>query len=267
MEARDLSAPRWGAPRARLPGTAVLLYHAVGGGGPPRYTVSRSELARHLDHMVASGSQVVRLSDLAAVSGTGTRPVVLSFDDGRASDYTEAFPLLVERGVVAEFFVNPANVGRPGFVTWEQARNMARAGMSVQSHGYEHVYLTRQSEAGLARQVADSRARIEDELGQEVRFLAAPYGDVNRRLVEAALAAGYRAVCTSWPWPARAGARTINRVCIGPGLSLEVLDRLLSRQPWPYVRRATRTALVYPAKQALLRWTANWRRPQREGIA
>ena len=265
MEARGLSA----APerrRVRVPGTAVLLYHAVG-PRPERYTVSRAELAQHLARIGTAGGQVVGLGDLREGADRWRLPLVITFDDGRASDYEDAFPLLGRHGLVAEFFLNPATVGRPGFLTWDQAREMARWGMSIQSHAYDHVYLTRESETGLVHQVADSKARLEDELGAPVRFLAAPYGDVNARVVDEAVAAGYHAVCTSWPWPARAHARTVSRVSVYGGTSAAAFDRILAGDPRPYVAQAARAALAYPAKQALLRWHPGWRRPQREGIA
>jgi peptidoglycan/xylan/chitin deacetylase (PgdA/CDA1 family) len=265
MEARGLSA----APakrRVRVPGTAVLLYHAVGASAD-RYTVSRAELALHLQRIAAAGAQVVSLADLRAGADEWTFPVVITFDDGRASDYEEAFPLLAQHGFTAEFFVNPATVGQRGFVTWEQAREMARWGMSIQSHGYEHVYLTREGEDGLVRQVAGSKVRIEEEIGVPVSFLAAPYGDVNARVVEEAVAAGYQAVCTSWPWPARADAWTVSRVSVYGGTPEDVFDRMLAGDPRPYVAQAARAALAYPAKQALLRLHPGWRKAQREGRA
>ena len=265
MEARGLSA----APpkrRLRVPGTAVLLYHAVGASAD-RYTVSRAELRRHLERIASAEARVVSLAELRAGAQEWPFPVVITFDDGRASDYTEAYPLLARHGLRAEFFVNPAFVGTPGFVTWDQAREMARAGMSIQSHAYDHVYLTRESEAGLVHQVAGAKKRIEDEIGAPVSYLAAPYGDLNARVVEEAIAAGYDAVCTSWPWPARAHARTVSRVSVYGGTDADAFDRILAGDPRPYVAQAARAALAYPAKQALLRLHPGWRRAQREGRA
>ena len=264
MEARGLSAPAGGA-RLRVGGAPVLMYHGVG-GDESRYTVTRAGLALHLDQMRAEGFAVRPLADVWA-GGQGARAVVMTFDDGRASDYTDAFPLLRERGLSAEFFVNPATMGRPGFLTWVQAREMAAAGMSLQSHSHDHVYLTRLRAGALHRQMSDSRRAIEDEVGRPPLFLAAPYGDVNRRVVDAALAAGYRAVCTSWPWPSRPRAATVSRVAVYRDTSPALLRRLLAGDPRPYVSQAARAAVVYPAKQALLRFRPGWRRAQREGLA
>ena len=55
-----------------------------------------------------------------------------TFDDGRATDYEVAFPLLLAAGVRAEFFVNTATIERAGHLTWSQIMEMHRAGMSFQ---------------------------------------------------------------------------------------------------------------------------------------
>jgi len=253
VEARSLNRQ---APRLRLSGARVLLYHAVGErvGGNPRYSVSRAQLAGHLEQIRRGGHPILPLARVW--SGLGTEgmapPVAMTFDDGADSDYRHAFPLLLEHGLSGEFFINPGTVGRRGYVSWDEAREMARAGMSFQSHAYDHVYLTPLSAPLRERQLRDSKHRIEDELSRAVEFLAAPYGDLNRRVCEAALAAGYRAICTSWDWPARAGGRTVSRVSIFARTSPEDLARLLRGDPLPYLRRVARSAVLYPAKRAVL---------------
>ena len=198
----------------------------------------------------------------------GAPSVTFTFDDGRASDFQHAFPMLLAQGLVGEFFVNPGTIGRPGYLSWDEAREMARAGMRFQSHAHDHVYLTPLSAPVLERQVLDSKRRIEDELGRAVDFLAAPYGDVNRRVREAALAAGYRAVCTSWDWPARAGRRTVSRMAVYARTTPDDMTRLLRGDPLPYLRRAGRSALLYPAKRAMLHlWPGRLTSREREGAA
>jgi peptidoglycan/xylan/chitin deacetylase (PgdA/CDA1 family) len=253
VEARGLS--RQALPRLRLSGGRVLLYHAVGerAGGDPRYAVTRTQLAGHLEQIRRGGYSVVPLARVwSGPDGDAAPAVALTFDDGRASDYRHAYPLLMEHGLVGEFFVNPGTIGRPGYLSWGEAREMLRAGMHFQSHAHDHVYLTLLSGALLERQVLDSKHRIEDELGGAVEFLAAPYGDVNRRVRQAALAAGYRAVCTSWDWPARAGRSTLSRIAVYARTTPNDLARLLRGDPLPYLRRVARSAVLHPAKRAVL---------------
>jgi peptidoglycan/xylan/chitin deacetylase (PgdA/CDA1 family) len=191
----------------------------------------------------------------------GGPSVVLTFDDGRASDFEVAFPLLLEAGTRAEFFVNTAAIGRPGFLSWRQMAEMQARGMSFQSHGHDHVDLTPLPRRVVEWQLDESKRRLEDRLGSPVEFLAAPYGRLSRRVVEVAGQVGYRAVCTSRSWPARPGARLVDRIAIYRHTTPGEFSRLLGGHAIPYVIRAARATLLFAPKRLLLR-----RAPGRLGV-
>jgi len=208
-----------------------------------------------LSEILARGVRFNLLRELW--DGAGTRnsvnaPVVLTFDDGLASHYEVAYPLLSRIGAKAEFFVNTATIGHPGYLTWPHIMEMHRAGMSFQSHGHDHVDLSRLSLRSLERRVVDSKHLIEDRLGCAVDFLAIPYGLVNNRVMEAALEAGYRAVCDSGGWPARPGGRRICRVPIYGHTTLREFRRLLSGNALTYAARQARALFVALPKRLLL---------------
>ena len=82
----------------------------------------------------------MRLRDLDRLDNS-VKAVVISFDDGDVSNRTVALPLLKERGLAAEFFVTADFVDQPGMLSATQTRELAEAGMGVQSHGCTHRYL------------------------------------------------------------------------------------------------------------------------------
>jgi peptidoglycan/xylan/chitin deacetylase (PgdA/CDA1 family) len=254
VEARRLKRP--GPPRWRLGGTPVLLYHAVGNGplspGDGRYQVSLADFERHLEVVAQTGRRLASLADLWAGRAERAPAAVITVDDGRESDYRLMFPRLRERGWPADFFVNPATVGQPGYVTWAQVREMAEAGMGVQSHGYDHVTLWGLDRPALRRQLGDSRRALEDATGRKVDFLAAPFGHLTGTVVDVALEEGYRAVCTSWSWPARPHRRTMGRIAVHAHTSPTDLARVLEGRVLPYAARALRSALVYPPKRLMV---------------
>ena len=243
--------------RFTLPGTPVLMYHALTAGrvdGPSapydaRYCVGAERFADHLRAIRAGGRPVI---DLAALGQSHVPAAVVTFDDGMVSDHALAFPRLLEAGVAATFFVNSSTVGQPGYLTWSHMREMHARGMSFGSHGHDHVYLSRLPPPTLDVQLRLSKQRIEDEVGARVDFLAAPFGDCSRRVVAAAREAGYRGVCTSMEWPARGGARTIGRIAIGARTSLREVQGIVAGEPWPFLRRGLRAMAVYGPKRARL---------------
>lgn len=240
----------------RLGGTPVLLYHAVGdeplSARDRRYQVSLADFEAHLEVVAQTGRQVASLADLWAGRAERAPATVITVDDGRESDYRLMFPRFLERGWPADFFVNPGTVGRPGYLTWAHLREMSDAGMGVQSHGYDHATLWGLDRAGLRRQLGDSRRALEDATGRPVAFLAAPFGHLTGAIVRAALEEGYRAVCTSWSWPARPHRRTIGRIAVYAHTSSADLARVIEGRLLPYAARALRAAVVYPPKRLVV---------------
>jgi len=133
--------------------------------------------------------------------------------------------------------------------------------MSFQSHSHDHVALSLLSRSRLALQLRDSKRILEDRLGCAVDFLAVPYGLVNRTVVTVAREEGYRAVCTSQPWPARPGAATVNRVAIDGGTTTRDLRGLIGGRLGSYARRRARSLLLSAPRRLVLRF-----RPQTLGV-
>jgi peptidoglycan/xylan/chitin deacetylase (PgdA/CDA1 family) len=147
----------------------------------------------------------------------------LTFDDGAASDYTEAFPALLELRLRATFFVVPTLVGTTGHVTWAQLREMVAAGMEVGSHSMTHPFLDRLDRAGIVREYGESRAILEDRLGLGVRSASLPRGWEPPGLGAILTELGYRAFCTSrvgW-WHPGDEPLTMPRVGVRHGMPVE----------------------------------------------
>ncbi len=184
----------------------VLMFHglegahsrATGYAADPHYTFPASRFGSLLDRLMSEGFSIGSARDL--LSEKRTSPAVcLSFDDGDRSNFEEAFSLLQARGLTADFFINPGRVGSAGFMDWTQAKQMAEAGQSIQSHGQTHTYFTHLSPAALAEELRVSKAQIEQRLGTQVTLLAPPGGRAPKGLVPLARGLGYQAVLGSEP--------------------------------------------------------------------
>ncbi len=199
------ATPRPVPPRAsaELP---IIMYHHVGNLPPNAdairrdLTVSPDLFERELQYLEAHGIATVSLDDLLAhLAGRSTLPgraVVLTFDDGYDDNYEFAFPILKKYGMVGTFFVATGFVERPGYMTWQQLKEMSEQGMSIQAHSIDHADLTVVNAAMLTRQLAEPKRALEEALGRPVRFVAYPSGKYNRAVIQATAAAGYAAAVT-----------------------------------------------------------------------
>jgi peptidoglycan/xylan/chitin deacetylase (PgdA/CDA1 family) len=217
----------------------VLMYHYVDAEPPPagKYadglTVRTPDFTQEMEYLADQGYHAVTLADAyLAMSGLRVlpgKPVALTFDDGGLDNYEVAFPILVKYHLTATFFVITKTVGAAGQMSWDQLREMAEAGMSIQSHTVSHPDLPSASDSRLRSELGDSREAIRQALDRPVYALAYPAGSFDQRVIEAAKAAGYvMGVSTSKGQGLnRAALFEITRRRVQPFLPLANFARLL----------------------------------------
>lgn len=81
-------------------------------------------------------------------------------------------------------------------LTWQEVREMRRGGITFGSHTVYHSLLPFVSKDAVVRELRDSKMRIEQELGEECRWLAYPNGDYDHEVIALAKRAGYGAALT-----------------------------------------------------------------------
>ncbi len=121
----------------------------------------------------------------------------ITFDDGNLSDREIALPALVGRGLRARFFLLTGRLGAAGSLDAPDVKALMEAGMTIGSHGIDHAVWPALEEAALARELRDSRSRLEDLCGCAVREAGIPFGRYDARVLRALRAAGYTAAWSS----------------------------------------------------------------------
>jgi len=175
----------------------VYMFHAIGtedqiAGADPHYAYSVSDYGLCLSKLGNVGS----LKD--TLSSKLDKPI-FTFDDGHASNYEAARILKFEFDGRADFFINPSTVNKPNYLTWSQIREMHDWGMSIQSHSYDHVYLSDLDRIAQKEQLSSSKKAIEDEISDEVAILAPPGGRYNQDTLSLLSELGYQHISISQP--------------------------------------------------------------------
>lgn len=167
---------------------------------------------------------------LASGQPVDGRYFCLSFDDGFKSCRTNALPILVERGALGTAFFLPTaymdtDVGRDRelllgfydhrrtlmeFMSWDDARDLAAAGMVVGSHSHGHANLARLDAAAAAAELARSKTILEEKMGAPCLHFGCPFGRPGIDFIpdrDPALAhqAGYASFATTARGAMRAG--------------------------------------------------------------
>jgi peptidoglycan/xylan/chitin deacetylase (PgdA/CDA1 family) len=222
----------------------VLMYHRLGSGrlpgreeGEEVYAVTPESFEEHLEALAAARARVIDPEKLHfapdAPPGGAEPRVCLTFDDGNRSDYSVGLPALRRRGWQALFFVVPAWVGEPGYLSWPEVRELRREGMEVGAHGFDHTWFARLDDSGIRRQLREARRQLESELGTAPAALSLPGGSGGRRAVRLAREAGFVLVATSDPRLARpeVGLAPLPRFALRRGDSPETVRDLAEQRP------------------------------------
>jgi peptidoglycan/xylan/chitin deacetylase (PgdA/CDA1 family) len=239
--------------RIAIAGVPVFMYHDVCAGSTAgdRYTLPLRRFAEQLSFLCAQGFAV---EDLPALAGSANgRRVVLTFDDGLCSHYERVFPALLEGGLTATFFVTTALLGSPGYLSWSQVREMSAAGMTIGSHGREHIDYCGLEAAAAQRELYGSRLALEDALGRPAFTFSAPYGFLSHSLITSARQAGFHWICSSNPWLASAETDVVPRLAVYHDTDLARFSALALGSALPLLGRRARNALVYLPKELLRR--------------
>jgi peptidoglycan/xylan/chitin deacetylase (PgdA/CDA1 family) len=156
-------------------------------------------------------------------------PVVISFDDGYAGQYTVAGPELRRLGWPGVLNLEVARLSAPGGISAWRVRALLRRGWELSSHTLTHPDLTRVGRARLDREVAGSRSRLEHRFGVPVRFLCYPYGRSDAAVRAAVRRAGYTGATTTHTAVARPGGDrwSLPRISVGPHVTPQRLLRRL----------------------------------------
>ena len=227
----------------------VLCYHGVSERWDSDLAVRPQRLRAQLQLLLHRGWKPASFTD-AVTDPPWRKTLAVTFDDGYRSVRTDAFPVLAELGILGTVFVPTALVGWPGPLQWDgierwlgtpyeselvpmdwdELRWLAYRGWEIGSHTCSHPHLPEEDDGVLEFELTRSRESLEAHMDMPCRSLAYPYGDVDRRVIKAAGAAGYQTACTlsavdepeplAWP---RVGLYDIDR---GARLRLKLSTRL-----------------------------------------
>ncbi len=183
----------------------VLTYHSV---GPTKLGLTQASFREQMSYL-RDHATVLGLDALLSGSWPDDRTAIkcaITFDDGYASVYQWAFPILHEFGFPATVYLVADAIGdhQPkcsnefeglypdeSMLRWTEVREMQRYGLSFGSHLLHHYDLTSLKDEQARNELEGSKKLIEDRTGETCSSFCYPWGKHDRRSVEAVRNAGY----------------------------------------------------------------------------
>ena len=172
-----------GVPAAADTAAVVIMYHRFGEPKYPSTNITLEQFEAHIQELRTGGYRVVGLPEIIAAHRGGKplpdRAVGLSIDDAYGSVYREAWPRLKEAGFPFTLFVATGPIDRKAsnYMSWDQIREMAAAGVTIGSQTMSHLHMADASPERNRQELERSNRRFEEELGQRPDLFAYPYGE------------------------------------------------------------------------------------------
>jgi peptidoglycan/xylan/chitin deacetylase (PgdA/CDA1 family) len=219
-----------------LASVPILTYYVInsappGSSAPADLYTPADQFASQMDALKSAGWHAVTLDQVQAYWTQGkplgtTKPIVISFDNGYASQYTNALPVLKRLGWVgvANLEVNGVSPSEGG-MTDTQIRGLVSAGWELDAEGVTHTDLTSVGTSQLQSDTASAKQTLHSRYGVPVNWFCYPLGQYNDSVAAAVKAAGYVGATTIVPgWANPKGDRfRLPRLQVGAGTSASQL--------------------------------------------
>ena len=167
------------------------------------YNVPPDEFAAQLDYLQSEGYTTITLQDfMRVVHGKGKlpdKPIVLTFDDGYADNYTTMLPILENHNMKAVVYVITNEIGKKNYLTFDQLKDMQKRGIEIGSHTADHLPLTSLDETTRLKQIHESKIFLEWGGLQTIYSLSYPNGAFNSEIIEILKQSEYLTAVTGEP--------------------------------------------------------------------
>ncbi len=158
----------------------VIYYHDI--VRDDGYSFMRTNInvfKRQMEWLVSHGYETFRFDDLNAETlKFKKKHILIAFDDGWRSNYTEIFDYMSNRGLKYNVFLTVGEIdSNPDYLTWEMVRKMQQSGLvGFGAHTFTHPSMADLSQINYQREVNEANNLFYQELGYKPVDFCYPFG-------------------------------------------------------------------------------------------
>ena len=121
------------------------------------------------------------------------RKILLTIDDGFASFYKNAWPILKEKKIPFILFVSTREVGAFNYMTWDQIREIDKNEfVEIGNHSHSHEYLADENKELILADIKKSISIFKKELGKNSTFFSYPFGEYSLEFKDIIKSLGFK---------------------------------------------------------------------------
>jgi peptidoglycan/xylan/chitin deacetylase (PgdA/CDA1 family) len=175
------------------PQVPILCYHQIrnwvstDGKMGKDYIVPIAEFKSQMKMLADSGYQTILPDQLYNYMVYGAKlpkkPIMLTFDDTKLDQYTNALPELKKYGFKGVFFIMTVSLGKPNYMSKAQAKELSDAGHVIGSHTYDHQNVKKYQGEDWVTQIEKPTKTLKEITGKDVKYFAYPFGLWNKEAI------------------------------------------------------------------------------------
>lgn len=186
----------------------VLMYHATPLNNPKsRYSIRADRFSKHLDYLKKQAWHTALFNELNRPKSLPNKTVLLTFDDGYADNYENAFLPLLDHDMKATWFITTDCIGEHALwmgdktaetrmLSSNQLKEMNQQGMEIASHTCSHPDLSTLPYSNQLKELKQSKETLESIISEKISSFAYPYGRYNQDSIKAVEQTGYTQACS-----------------------------------------------------------------------
>jgi peptidoglycan/xylan/chitin deacetylase (PgdA/CDA1 family) len=161
------------------------------------YIVPPANFREQMKSLADSGYKTILPEDYNNYLLYGTplpeKPVMITFDDTDAEQYTIGAAEMEKHGFKGVYFIMTISINRPRYMTKEQLKELSDRGHVIACHTWDHHNVKKYSGEDWIVQLAKPKALLESITGKPVEYFAYPFGLWNPAAIPELKKHGYKA--------------------------------------------------------------------------
>ena len=152
------------------------------------YIVPPGKFASQLKLLADSGYQTILPDQLVRYLKTGTglpeKPVMLTYDDTDLTHFEVAAAEMKKYNFKGVFFIMTVSIGRPGYMSSEQIKQLSSEGHIIGCHTWDHHNVKKYKPEDWKLQVEKPIRQLQAITGSPVKYFAFPFGLWNEEAID-----------------------------------------------------------------------------------
>lgn len=181
----------------------ILMYHSICNDDPNNSLMIPTEMfAEQMEWLRENDFTAMSMDEVIEAMNTGKvpkRPVLITFDDGYADNYINAFSELKNNNLKGTFFIISDTITEEGgyYMSTSMLKEMKEAGMEIENHTANHLELNNLSREDAIDSIKRGQEFLRSVIGSNGNYLCYPIGRYSDETIEIQKELGIKAALTT----------------------------------------------------------------------